>query len=129
MEENQIERLYQILDRMEAQGKNPKKIQEIRNLIKNERYIDAFEKIKKFDEEDDDEYEEEYENDMNLQNEDNNYVRTIYPKKLENQKLEKIYIGILLNNPKLITKYYILYEDCFFQDEELLNIYKSIIYT
>ena len=27
MEENQIERLYQILDRMEAQGKNPKKIQ------------------------------------------------------------------------------------------------------
>ena len=129
MEENQIERLYQILDRMEAQGKNPKKIQEIRNLIKNERYIDAFEKIKKFDEEDDDEYEEEYENDMNLQNEDNNYVRTIYPRKLENQELEEIYIGILLNNPKLITKYYILYEDCFFQDEELLNIYKSIIYT
>ena len=114
MEENQIERLYQILDRMEAQGKNPKKIQEIRNLIKNERYIDAFEKIKKFDEEDDDEYEEEYENDMNLQNEDNNYVRTIYQRKLENQELEEIYIGILLNNPKLITKYYILYEDCFF---------------
>ena len=36
---------------------------------------------------------------------------------------------MLLNNPKLITKYYILFEECYFDDQSLLNIYKSILFT
>ena len=130
MEESQVERLYQILDKMEKQGKNPKKIQEIRGLIRNGNYIDALESINNFNNQINQEYDEYDEDDeiLEAQDEEEN-IKTIYPKKLENHELEEIYIGILLNNPKLITKYYILYQDCFFQDEDLLNIYKSIIYT
>ena len=35
----------------------------------------------------------------------------------------------MLNNPKLIVKYYILFEECYFDDQSLLNIYKSILFT
>ncbi|MBR6033838.1 MAG: hypothetical protein IKP28_03770 [Clostridia bacterium] len=38
-------------------------------------------------------------------------------------------MGVLLNNPKLIAKYYFIHEDCLFENPELLNIYKSVIYT
>lgn len=54
---------------------------------------------------------------------------SVYPEKLRNEPLEKAYIGLLLNNPKLIAKYYILYEECYFDDQSLLNIYKSILFT
>lgn len=52
-----------------------------------------------------------------------------YPEELRNEKLERTYIGMLLDNPKLITKYYILFEECYFDDQDLLNIYKSILFT
>ena len=52
-----------------------------------------------------------------------------YPEKLRNEELEKAYVGLLLNTPKLITKYYIVYEECYFDDQSLLNIYKSVLFT
>ena len=52
-----------------------------------------------------------------------------YPKELSNIELEKIYIGLLLQEPKLIVRYHILFDDCFFESESLLNIYKSILFT
>ena len=29
----------------------------------------------------------------------------------------------------LVVKYYFLYEDCYFENKELLNIYKSVLFT
>ena len=52
-----------------------------------------------------------------------------YPKELRNIELEKIYIGLLLQEPKLIVRYHILFDDCYFESESLLNIYKSILFT
>ena len=124
MEENQIEKLYDILDRMEEEGKNSVKIQEIKDLIKEGNFVEALEKINGLE----DEPEEEPEKIKVKKNEDET-KKTIYPPKLQNNSLEEKYIGILLDSPKLITKYYILHEDCYFEDQELLNIYKSIIYT
>ena len=54
---------------------------------------------------------------------------SVYPEKLRNEELEKTYVGLLLNNPKLIVKYYIINEECYFDDPSLLNIYKSILFT
>ncbi len=54
---------------------------------------------------------------------------SVYPVKLRDEELEKTYIGLLLNNPKLIVKYYIVFEECYFDDPSLLNIYKSILFT
>ena len=121
MEENQIKKLYDILDRMEDEGKNSVKIQEIRDLIKEGSFVEALEKINGLE----DEPEEELEKIKVKKNEDET-KKTIYPPKLQNNSLEEKYIGILLDNPKLITKYYILHEDCYFEDQELLNIYKAM---
>ena len=124
MEEKQIEKLYDILDRMEDEGKNSAKIQEIRDLIKEGSFVEALEKINGLEDEPEEEIKE-----INVEKNKDEAKKTIYPAKLQNNSLEEKYIGILLDNPKLITKYYILHEDCYFEDEELLNIYKSIIYT
>ena len=51
-----------------------------------------------------------------------------YPKELNDLKLECLYIGKVLNNPKAISMYYFLYNDCLFSDPELTNVYKVILY-
>lgn len=43
--------------------------------------------------------------------------------------MERQYIGLLLTDPRIIKKYFYLYEECYFEDPELLNIYKSVIFT
>ena len=52
-----------------------------------------------------------------------------YPKELRNIRLEYAYIGLLLENPKSISKYYLSYEDSRFSDPMALNLYKSILFT
>ena len=52
-----------------------------------------------------------------------------YPVDLRNVELEKVYIGLLLTEPKYIVRYYILFDQCYFESESLLNIYKSILFT
>lgn len=51
-----------------------------------------------------------------------------YPDELTDESLEYIYVGLLLNNPKAISMYYFLVDDCHFSDENLLEIYKSILF-
>lgn len=53
----------------------------------------------------------------------------MYPKELSNQELERQYIGLLLEDPRYIIKYFFLYDECCFENPELLNIYKSVIFT
>ncbi len=55
--------------------------------------------------------------------------RIIYPDLLMNQQLEETYLGMLLNNPKAMSMYYILFDDNYFADPLLLNMYKSILFT
>ena len=55
--------------------------------------------------------------------------QNIYPKELKSTELERQYIGMLLNDLPSITKYYILYDDCYFADKRLLEIYKMILFT
>ena len=52
-----------------------------------------------------------------------------YPKILKNIKLEYAYIGLLLENPKSIAKYYLSFEDSQFSDDMAMNLYKSILFT
>ena len=56
-------------------------------------------------------------------------IKEKYPKEISNFELEKIYIGLLLSNPQGIYKYFYLFDDCFFEDDDLLNIYKSVLFT
>ena len=56
-------------------------------------------------------------------------VEEKYPEELKNVRLEYAYVGLLLENPKSIQKYYLSFEDSQFSDEMALNLYKSILFT
>src|SRR5699024_3985999 len=92
------------------------------------------------DNDDDDEHEEDFDDDEDkdffgdrkVQTKYKEEVTTVeppYSEKLLDEGLEKVYVGLLLYNPKLIVKYYILFNDCYFDDQSMLNIYKSILFT
>ncbi len=91
---------------------------------------DVYEEEYDEDNEEQDDYEDEdEEEDKPKYKEEVVKQESSYPEKLRDESLEKAYIGLLLNNPKLIVKYHILFQDCYFDDQSLLNIYKSILFT
>jgi len=53
----------------------------------------------------------------------------VYPEEISNKELEEVYISLLLANPRAISMYYIEYDDCFFESRQMLNIYKSVLFT
>ena len=53
----------------------------------------------------------------------------MFPKKISNPELERQYIGLLLEDPRLIVKFFYLHDECYFEDPEMLNIYKSVLFT
>ena len=138
-----IEKIFEILRSIPVTEKNRDEIHEIRQLLIKEKYIEALARMKELqkkqaEEQDDSDEENEYKNDENVINEEeydeeveeeNKSEEGSYPKKISDKKLEKIYIGLLLINPKLIRKYYFVFDDCFFEDLEMLNLYKSILYN
>ena len=138
-----IEKIFEILRSIPVTEKNRDEIHEIRQLLIKEKYIESLAKMKELqkkqaEEQDDSDEENEYKNDENVINEEeydeeveeeNKSEEGSYPKKISDKKLEKIYIGLLLINPKLIRKYYFVFDDCFFEDLEMLNLYKSILYN
>ena len=77
----------------------------------------SIENLLKSDEEDEEDEDSGYE-DMN----------DMYPEELIDIELECIYIGLLFNNPKAISRYYLLYDDCRFSNKELNNLYRIIIF-
>lgn len=140
MREEELEKIYNLLDVMQENGQSKRIINQIRELLQNGEYEIAIQKIrelqnntetKQYDIEENNENEEdEYENsEENYEEEENYNAENIYPKELINKKLERTYIGMLLANPKAISMYYFLYEECAFDEEILLNIYKSILFT
>ena len=148
------QKLFEILDKMLENGESPYAIEEIRKAVEEGDYELAIEKINqlkkekeanKKDKEDEDDNEEQYNDDEKYDDDDiedeqkNNvfsYVEdeeedenVIFPSGLINYELEEQYIGMLLNDPKAISMYYIVFDNCFFADNKLLNIYKSILFT
>ena len=124
MEEDKIKGIYKILDSIKVTKKNEKLIEEIREELLNKDYLAAYKKIdelSKMQEEDEDEEDEIIEE---VQEQDG-----IYPPELSDVELERLFIGLLLNDPKLIVKYYFPFEECYFEDNDCLNVYKSILFT
>ena len=80
-----------------------------------EEYYGADEEAEEENEEEDDDEEEEEE-------------ESIYPDSLIDIELECVYIGLLFNNPRAISRFYFLYEDCHFSDNELTNLYKIVLF-
>ena len=136
-----IEKLENLINQLEVTKDNKKQIEEMRRLLSEEKYEEMFaileklkkdnkiilknkkekaEKVKQEIEEYDDEDEEEIVRDKK---------ESIYPKELQNKKLEEKYICLLLANPKALSMYYIMHDDNYFESDVLLNIYKSVLFT
>lgn len=124
MEEERIEKIYEILNNIPVTVDNFDTIQKIRESLLNQDYIGALKKLEILSKEqkNDNKVEESYK-------QEEEETGSIYPNKLSNILLERTYMGILLSDPKLIVKYYFLFEDCYFEDESILNIYKSVLFT
>ena len=128
MERENIDKLNELIERIPATSRNREKIEEIKELINQERFKEAIDKVRDLGQNKikivgarDKVKKKNIEN-----NEDDG---RLFPKKLSNLHLENIFMGLLLTNPKSISRYYFLFEDCFFEDDKILNIYKSVLFT
>ena len=114
-------------------------IEEIKEDLRNNEIADAMKKLQVFNsrrenDEDVDEEEFEVEEKPKKQGKSKNKESDIseestYPKELQNDKLERTYLGLLLNNPKSISMYYFVYDECLFYNENFINIYKGVLFT
>ena len=121
---NETERkLYEIINQIPVTEDNRKKITEIKLTVQAGEYKEALAKLKELNEEDKKKLEEEEENVVE-ENEEG-----MFPAELKNPELERIYMGLLLENPKSISRYYYVYRECYFEDDEILNVYKSVLFT
>ena len=123
------DKLYELIDNIPVTPENASLIEEIKEDLAERNYTEALEKIEMLGTKKDkriakESMDEEYED-----NEQEENIGGMFPKSLSDKKLERQYIGLLLIDPRLIIKYFFLYEECCFEDSELLNIYKSIIFT
>ena len=117
MNDENIKQIYELLNSIPVTPENENEIQTIKNLLENGEIVKALENIKNLSA-------------STIQkSKKQRQKEKLYPDELSNSELEEIYMGLLLENPKLIAKYHFLYEDCLFEDSELLNIYKSVIFT
>ncbi len=121
MNEETEKKLYDIINEIPVTDKNQKQIDEIKLAIKMGEYKEVIAKLKKLKEEEEENEEEEIEVVEEPEG--------IFPKQLQNQDLEYKYMGLLLENPKSISRYYFLYSECYFEDDKILNLYKSVLFT
>ena len=108
-----------LLRQIEVTNENEYEIEEIKKYMESKNYTEAIHRIKSLisntDEEDEAPEEEE--------------EVGIYPQELTNPELERNFIGMLLQDPKYIVKFYFLHANCYFEDPDLENIYKSVLFT
>lgn len=138
-----INQLLESLNQINVTNEADKELlEEIKDDLKNNEVTDAMEKLQIFNsrnknsEEDEDlGYDDETEIAENPKKQgkpkkkEDISEESTYPKELQNEELERTYLGLLLNNPKSISMYYFLYEDCLFDNENFINIYKGVLFT
>ena len=117
MDSPKIKKIYDLLNEIPVTEDNEDTINEVKDFLLNGDFINALEKIRDLQvDEDTETVQQEVQEDQ-------------YPKQLSNPELENTYMGLLLNDPKLIVKYNFLFKDCYFENPEILNLYKSVLFT
>ncbi|MEI3401894.1 MAG: hypothetical protein V8R51_06135 [Clostridia bacterium] len=142
MDSGGLESLGNLIKRIEVTNENKMQVKEMEELIKQKRYAEIIQILNQLKNDgkiklknvvlSDLVHEEKNANQESKKAKRVNNSKSedgIYPSELHNIELEERYIGLLLDNPKAISMYYIVHEDCYFQSDELLNLYKSILFT
>ena len=138
MESQGIESLIELINRIKVTDDNEADVDLMKELIDEKRYTEVITILNKLKNEkriilrnsatieETKKEEKEY---KKVKDEENNKESEIYPKRLSNIELEERYIGLLLDNPKAISMYYVVHDDCYFESDDMLNLYKSILFT
>jgi len=119
-----MDKIYDLLNNIMVTRENEMYVNEIKGLLASGNYFEALKKMREL--KDQEEKLQEKQDDIQLEEEKEEGA---YPKQLSNIEVERTFIGLLLENPKLIAKYYFIFEICMFEDPEMLNIYKSVLYN
>ena len=114
--------LDELVKILEERTDNQEFINKVKADIEKGDYEVALEEIEQFLDEENKAIED---NDSDIQEEQ----PSVYPKELRNDELEKDFVGMLICDPKLMSKYYILYDENAFENKVLLEIYKGIVFT
>ena len=127
MAEETQNKLYEIIDQIPITDENKEQVEEIKHAVKVKNYKRALQKIEELNNERNEKAEER---ERKKQEEENlNQQELVFPKELSDEQLEYTYMGLLLENPKSISRYYFLFKQCYFEDEKILNVYKSVLFT
>jgi len=126
MEQDKIEQIYQMINNIPITKENAMLIEETKQDLLNKDYIQALRKLGKLSTMKQPKAAEKV---VKAREEKEEKNKSIYPAELSNIPLEHTYMGLLLNDPKQIVKFYFLFQDCYFEDPEILNIYKSVLFT
>ncbi len=126
MKEDTIEEIYELLEKIKITKQNKVQVEQIRQNLIDRNFDDALEEIRNLIADNKDKTVKKI---AKTQKIDDEIVDGSYPKRLQDPELEKIYIGLLLNNPKAISMYYFLHDECLFENQRILNIYKSVLFT
>ncbi len=131
MNEEKIDKLYELINNIPITDDNVQLIEEIKGDLSRGDYISSLKKIEMLGQKKQNSLVNEKRKTTNAVSEDEEGtdMTGLFPRELSDDDLERQYIGLLLTDPRLIKKYFYVYEDCYFEDPELLNIYKSIIFT
>ena len=126
MDEEKIEKMRELIEKIEITKDNEKDIKIVKQLMNQEEYDDVLQMLQELNTKGKlTLVEDEEENVMeNLEEEE-----SLYPEGLIDEDLEDTYMSLLVANPKAISMYYIVFEDNYFANQEWLNIYKSILFT
>ena len=130
MESQGIESLIELINRIKVTD-----VDLMKELIDEKRYTEVIPILNKLKNEkriilkNSATIEETKKEEKKVKDEENNKENEIYPKRLSNIELEERYIGLLLDNPKAISMYYVVHDDCYFESDDMLNLYKSILFT
>ena len=119
-----LDKIYELINNIPVTEKNERLIDKIKEDLSMGNYKDAMETLQELREMGNTE-----EKRIVRKKKEKEENKSIYPKLLSDIELEHIYMGLLLNDPKYIVKYYFLYDECYFEDNEILNIYKSVLFT
>ena len=130
MEDEKMKKIYKILDNIPVTDENEELIEDIRNDLENQNYVIALKKIENLAQDVKNKEKENIKKAKKEKEEKNNDTKkSIYPEELSNIELEREYMGLLLQKPEYIIKYYFIFDECYFEDPNVLNSYKSVLFT
>ena len=88
-----VEKIYDLLNSIQITKENALYVEEIKELLAKENYLEALKKMKQLKE--NEQKDEDY-NEVEVEESEENDGK--YPKQLSNPELENIFIGLLLEN-------------------------------